>query len=362
MKKKIYVHGSFMNDNYGDFLLYYVAINKALRIRDDVEIVSADVSETYDKYINVNRENKYKAIFNCDGALLAGGGYFSEPPTRKLYWNIRYFIKHALPLLLLGFRKIPYAILGVGAGPMKYSFSKIITRNIFNNAETISVRDEESKKFLESIGVTKKITVVPDWVMGMEKEELVRENSKVCEVINKFADNEKIYIHLTTKNNEKNPGMEIVIRDLIKYSEDNKNTRFIVGCDQARGTQEERAKDIISRLPKDRTVFFPYCGPWMLSSMLNQVDTIVTDKLHVGIVGTRFGKYVISVPYHTKTLRFYKQMGLSDRSKMLKDIREGEVYSLLTESDEKRNINIESIIEKSKINQKLLKNFIEHIK
>jgi polysaccharide pyruvyl transferase WcaK-like protein len=361
MKKKIYMHGSFMNDNYGDFLLYYVAANKASKVRDDIEIISADVSETYDDYINVSRENKYKAIFNCNAAFLAGGGYFSEPPTRKLYWNIRYFIKHALPLFILGFRKTPYAILGAGVGPMSYSFSKMITRKIFNNADTVSVRDKESKSFLEGIGVVNKIQIVPDWVMGMEMEDLIKDNSRVDDIINKFEGSEKIYVHLTTKNSEKNPGMEIVIRDLVKYSQDNKNAQFIVGCDQAREIQEERAKDIVSRLPSNRVLFFPYLGPWVLSSMLNKVDTIVTDKLHVGVVGTRLGKYVISVPYHTKTLRFYNQLGLCDRSKMLKDISEDEIFNMLTTDKDNRNVYLKSIIEESKINYDLLENFIKKI-
>lgn len=352
-----------MNDNYGDFLLYYAAVNKASKVREDLEIISADVSETYDEYITVNRETKYSAILNCDAALLAGGGYFSEPPTRKLYWNLRYLIKHAFPLLLLNSKRIPYAILGVGAGPMSYPFTRYITKKIFNKASTVSVRDEESKEFLKSIGVKNEISVVPDWVMGMDTEELVRENEsrKIKEIIKNFDQHEKIYVHLTTKNDERNPGMEIVIQDLIKYSEQNSNARFIIGCDQSRESQENRAKEIVDRFSPDKVMFFPYSGPWMLSSMLNQIDMVVTDKLHVGIVGTRLGKFVISVPYHTKTLRFYNQLGLSDRSKMLKEISKEEVYKLMSNYENKDIKNLASIIKQSKTNYNLLEKYIKGI-
>src|SRR6202007_2101045 len=48
-------------------------------------------------------------------------------------------------------------------------------------------------------------------------------------------------------------------------------------------------------------------------ALIGGVDGIVTTKLHVGIVGCAMEKPVISMPGHSKTPRFYKQVGLSEQ-------------------------------------------------
>ena len=70
---------------------------------------------------------------------------------------------------------------------------------------------------------------------------------------------------------------------------------------------------------------------------------------------------MISVPYHTKTLRFYNQLGLSDRSKMLKDVEKGDVYNLLNKNNIREIENLNHIIKNSRVNYNLLEKFIKEI-
>jgi polysaccharide pyruvyl transferase WcaK-like protein len=46
-----------------------------------------------------------------------------------------------------------------------------------------------------------------------------------------------------------------------------------------------------------------------LTGTLSACDLIVTNKFHVGIVGVGLGRAVVSLPCHTKTVRFYRQIG-----------------------------------------------------
>jgi polysaccharide pyruvyl transferase WcaK-like protein len=195
----------------------------------------------------------------------------------------------------------------------------------------------------------------------MEKGDLVRESDEIRKIAACFDGCEIIFVHLSTKNDEKNPGMKIVINDLLEYSKTKENTRFVIGCDQDRASQEERAKEIVARFSPDRALFLPYSGPWMLSSVLGHVDKVVTDKLHVGIVATRLGKYVISVPFHTKTIRFYNQLNIPDRCKMLSDVNGGDVYDLLVSDADNGVENVEAIIELAKTNYSLLEEFLEKV-
>lgn len=365
MKKNVYVHGSFMNDNYGDFLLYKVVMDEMEKYSKELNIYSSDVSESYDKFHSVKREKKAKAIMSADMGICTGGGYFGEPDERKLYWSIRFIIKHGIPLATLRIRKIPYAIIGVGVGPLTFFVPRMLVKYIFNGASAISVRDNESVQYLKKIGVKKEINMNPDWVMSMNQGDLARSKNEAKEILEKLGmnkENKNIFVHLTSKNYNDGKGMSLVINELIQFAEKNENINFIVGCDQVRESQEKRAQEIVSKLPCGRAKVLKYPGPWILSSILNEVDAVITDKLHVGIVATRLYKNVISVAYHSKALRFYSQIGRKRNSVHLNNVTTEEVALLLNHILDQNTDTIDPIIQKAKNNKKLLNDFINQYK
>ena len=357
-KKRLYIHGSFMNDNYGDFLLYYVINNICELYEDKYDFFSADVDSSYNKYCKINMKTKNEGIFKSDIAVFAGGGYFGEPDKRKLYWNFRCFAKHLLPAYIISKRNIPYAILGVETGPISLRINRFLLKRICDKATALSVRNEESKKFLQQIGVKNTILVNPDWIMGIDKENLIDHPNNSEEIIKDIDGKmKKIFVHLTTRNTK---GMENVIKDLIEFSKLEKNVYFIIGCDQKRETQETRAKDLYSQLPNERCRLAYYEGPWTLSNLLNKVDAVITDKLHVGIVATKFGKEVISVASHNKSVKFYKLIGRQKWTNHLNNIKPEETLNKLKKLTFK-NVEIDQeIFIKAKKNEELLKKFLEN--
>jgi polysaccharide pyruvyl transferase WcaK-like protein len=53
----------------------------------------------------------------------------------------------------------------------------------------------------------------------------------------------------------------------------------------------------------------------MLCKVIDNVDLIVTTKLHVGVVGARLGKSVISFSVHTEKIRrLYEEIGELERT------------------------------------------------
>lgn len=359
-KKQIYIHGSFMNDNFGDFLLYYVSVKAIEKTRDDIYIYSADVDKTYDQYCMVNRKNKLKAIFSANAAIFAGGGYFGEPDKNKIYWNLRFLFKHLIPAYIIKMRKIPYVILGIEAGPITFKISKILMKNLFNNAKIVSVRNNDSKEFLNDIGVKTNIEVIPDWVLSQDVNKIPKED--ITDIIEHANGRKKMFVHLTTKEDEKsNIGMVYALRDLKKYAEEEKNIYFYIGCDQDRESKKARAESILKKLPEGQAEVVYYKGPWKLCSVLNEMDTVITDKLHVGIVGVRFNKPVISVASHSKSVRFYRFIEKEENTIHIKNIKEGELYSKLKDiafKDPKLSIKIFENAQKNKI---LLNKFMEEL-
>lgn len=355
--KKLYIHGSFMNDNYGDFLLYYVIQNIIEKYEDKYEWFSADVDLSYDKYCKVNRMEKKDAINSADLAIFAGGGYFGEPKNKKIIWNIRCLLKHLIPAYVIYKRNIPYIIVGVEAGPITFKINKFLIKKIFNGAEAISVRNEESKKFLQDINVKNNIDVNPDWIMGINEEDFPIQKINVSNIINKDKNQKVIFIHLTTKNN--NNGMKNIVKDLKKYQEKNNNIIYIIGCDQNRKTQKERANLLFKTLDNNKNKILYYQGPWVLSKVLKEVNAVITDKLHVGIVATKYQKEVISVASHPKSVKFYNLIGRNEWSKLLKNIKVNETYQKLNKL-QFNSIEVDKkIFEKAKNNKKMVENFLK---
>lgn len=320
--KNLYIHGSFMNDNYGDYLLFERVYNICNKFSDDYYVYSSDVSSFYDNFMNFNRKSKKEAINEADVIVLAGGGYFGEPPKMKLLWNIRFLIKHALPIYKATRRKVPVCVVGLGVGPLSLYVSRLITKFIFNNAEIVCVRDQESKEFLLSCGVDRDILCFPDIMMGATKKELLG-NIDYSD-INSTG---KIVVHLTTKCDSKTDNMFKVISDVKKIANEY-GEKLVIVTDQARESQRKRAEHIREILEDSSIPIYYYNSPYELSNIISKSKMVITDKLHVGIIATRFSIPVISVAAHTKTLRFYKQIGREYCSVLLNNVKDNTVFNM----------------------------------
>ena len=346
-----------MNDNYGDFLLYYVVEKIVEKYENDFIWYSADVDDSYNRYCKVNEKTKKEAIRNADLVIFAGGGYFGEPAKRKIYWNLRCLIKHIIPAYMVSRKKIPYIIVGVEVGPISLSLNRILLRKIFRNAEKISVRNEESEVFLKKLNLKNAIEVNPDWIMGFKKDDFPIKKIDVDSLLKKTKQEKIVFLHLTTKND--NNGMNNIVVDLKKYQKDNNNIVYVIGCDQNRDTQKERAKILFKNLNNQKNRLCFYKGPWYLTKTLSKVDAVVTDKLHVGIVSTKFKKEVISVASHPKSIRFYKLIGRNEWASLISDIKPNEVYRKLTQLKFEPIILNDTLFDKAKRNEVLVEEFLD---
>ena len=360
----IYIHGSFMNDNYGDFLLYDISekIVKDNTKKTDC-VYSSNVDKTYDLYAPVERRSKFSAIFESDLVVFTGGGYFGEPTSHKIYWNIRCLWKHLLPAFLIALRRTPYIIVGVETGTLSFGLSRRLMKYIANHAEVVSVRNDESKEFLRSIGVKREVLVKPDLVMGMNPKNLLKdlnnEQKKIIEKIKeeKSAGNKIVVLHLTS--NPDSAPMENVVEDIKRFKND-QDVFYVIVCDQGRKKQSERAMVLNERLGECNRMVVEYDGPWLLSQVLNLTDATITDKLHVGIVSTLFGKEVISVAIHPKSVKFYRLVNREEWTMLLSAVKAGDVYNKMKKM-KFNGIKLErKIFEEARGNERLLENFLKN--
>lgn len=326
-----YIHGSFMNDNFGDFLLYDITYRTCRELIDQDNIISADVSSTYVDSTNVNAFSKVKAINMCDCAVVTGGGYFGEPNKRfyKEYWNLRFIFKHAIPLCLLSVKKKRYIVVGLGVGPLSWKISRLLARRVLNCAEKVILRDTESYDYAKrELNVQREIEVLPDLVLGCDIECYTGEDLWVKSIL--LDTQYKMAVHLTTKNSDDGKGLDLVIDDLIDFAtQHDGDWSYYIICDQSSERKYKRANELTEKLKHFNAIFVPYESPTKLCTLLKNMDVVLTDKLHVGIVSTKMGKYVVSTANHQKTSRFYKQLGRERYTRRLQDIKKGDVLELL---------------------------------
>lgn len=117
-----------------------------------------------------------EAAKQSDLIMIGGGGvfvdYWGVPTGAQLtehHWGISYY--NAIGLLSVLFNK-PFIINSVGVGPLLTEEGKRLTRQTFEIADLITVRDEMSRNVLKSIGVPiKKIRVTADPALGLTTRE-----------------------------------------------------------------------------------------------------------------------------------------------------------------------------------------------
>ncbi|KJS81351.1 MAG: hypothetical protein JM58_17140 [Peptococcaceae bacterium BICA1-8] len=171
--KRVVISGYYGFNNAGDEAVLYSIISSLKKQSVDIEItVLSNNPEQTAKLYNVQAINRWKltnilkAIKNSD-LLISGGGSLLQDVTSKngilYYLGVIFFAK------LL---RTPVLVYSQGIGPVKMKRNRRLTAFILNMVNSITVRDESSKKDLEEMGVKKDIVVSADPVLGFSPEEI----------------------------------------------------------------------------------------------------------------------------------------------------------------------------------------------
>lgn len=351
----LYLFGSFMNDNFGDFLIYEEEIRCLYaRFGDKIRVLTTDISPFYDKYTRVERMSHREALREADVIVFGGGGYFGVGVPR-LVPNIQFmqlFGRRALSIAKSG---KPFMVAGVGAGPLNYGFSRNVARQVFERAKVVSVRDVESREFLQQIGVERSIEVHADWILGAQYIWDQQGDSWVSENCIK---RKIMLIHLVTMPEEKGTGVEIVIEDIKRFCREHGEYQPVILCDQTKQDVYDRTKEVYRELTEVSPMYYPYRTPGGMLALIKAADLILTDKLHLGIVGINLGKKVVSVANHPKTLRLYKQVNRESYCTLIRTIKKGQAYQMLQAVLDAPLMDISKIKEDAQQNGELVCGFV----
>ena len=164
MKKRIVISGYYGFGNTGDeaVLAGILATFKQVGLDVQVTVLSSDPAHTMAEHPGVESVHRYHigkliSVIRKADLLISGGGSLLQDVTSTR--SARYYLG---VLQLAQFLKRKTAIYAQGIGPLNNPSIRTAVARTLNETDLISVRDENSKTLLESVGVKRPIHVTSD--------------------------------------------------------------------------------------------------------------------------------------------------------------------------------------------------------
>lgn len=328
--KYISLHGAYYPNNFGDVLILAIQA-KWIKEITGKEIILPFATDIYRKQLQTSEIKGSEGIKQSDFLVYGAGGFLGEPPMSRKKWYINFLRNHLKPALIAKQNHIPYAINGTELGPINNMVTRKAVRYILDNAESITLRNRESVEYAKSkMGIGYEIQESADVALSLTKDDL---DSEVLQKTHKKYlnfDGPKFAVHAGANRHDKETGnnVQIFLDEVIEFYNSNKQVKPIIIIDNENEIQKDATKYLEKNLIIDPVIYI-HEEIWETVALLAQLDAVVTNKLHIGIVSYAMGNVPISFPYHTKTQRFYKQIGLEHLCTPIPSIEHGLVYSQL---------------------------------
>lgn len=168
--KTILMSGYYGFDNSGDDAILKAIVKDLQEYNDDlnINVLSNNPAKTEDMYPvkGVNRF-KFKEVLRSirkSSILISGGGSLLQDVT-----STRSLIYYLSLMSIAKLYKKPVMVYANGIGPINGSINRLLTKRILNKVDLITLRDEDSKKYLEDMKVkNKNIYVTADPVFTLD--------------------------------------------------------------------------------------------------------------------------------------------------------------------------------------------------
>lgn len=331
---KIGIVGNYGNNNNGDEAILLGIITQLTTHFEvqssDITVFSNNPEQTKERYgvdsyplyykkgsaaktfLETVKQSR-KILKNLDLVIVGGGGILMDLYKREapLYGTYGILGK------MLGAKVVVY---GCGAGPLTSSIGKFFIKRLATAADSISVRDPESKALLESVGVTKEVQIIGDPAFTLTTEKKHQMSSKIEKIgvtaVPYFnikywpeADEEKYQSYVQ--------GMAKNLDELIEKK--NVDVTFF----STKYPQDVWVtKDIFEAMNrKDRAVVNEeHLSPAQLIDFCGQMDVVIGTRLHSIILSLDAETPVIGVGYHHKVEHFMQMVGKADQCLSMSDI------------------------------------------
>lgn len=278
--KKILISGYYGYDNMGDEAVLSGIVSTLSETCDAaITVLSANPKKTAATYNirAVYRYNPYvilKEIASCDLFISGGGSLLQDVTSRRTIYYYLALIRFAQ---FFGKKTMIYA---QGIGPIVSKRAQKAVAKTINYCDAITVRDENSKAFLNSIGVTKPVTVVGDPALIVSSKEYTKRDFIAVSIrnwqSNKWLTSLKEALDIV-KNKH---GYKIIVLPMYKTDD--------LAISEALGFDVEKSLDT----PNEVKGFF------------GAAKAVVGMRLHSLIFAAGEGRPIVALSYDPKVMAF----------------------------------------------------------
>lgn len=351
---KILLNGATGGDNFGDYLLAKI-FQDYLSEKIGLENVYWHKSSfAYSDFFSRNLNNPKRCrLRDINGLIYISGGYFCGSRTRIIDYIRRYFrfLHIGIKCILL---RIPYAIIGVDVKTSRSKVIQLIQKTVIKHSKIIVVRNNESFKYLKSWGIDHAICTA-DVVFALDEKLFKNIDVK----INIPPQNKILLFHVTSASI-----VEKIVPIINAFIE--KHKEYIVLITNDAGANKERQEKLLeyasNRIKSKLIIKNYYDDPLSLCKVIDNVDLIVTTKLHLGVVGAKLGKSVVSFSGHTEKIRrLYEEIGEPERTYPLEKLDFDTGIKMLEQFYDKPIKISDEVIAKSKKTLSFIDEFLKII-
>lgn len=209
-KNKILISGYYGFDNSGDDAILRAIVNDLDNNIENVEITVLSKNPSYtEKVYKINAVNRFnikaviETIKSCDLFISGGGSLLQDVTSTR---SLLYYISLMRMAKFFNKKVMVYAN---GVGPINGRMNRIWTRRILNKVDLITLRDEDSRIFLEELKVDNENIYVtadpvftlnptkPDKVINILKKESIPENKPLVGVsLRNWRDSDNLVVNM----------------------------------------------------------------------------------------------------------------------------------------------------------------------
>lgn len=377
----ISLHGGYYGNNFGDLLLMKIFENWIQESgHHDVVypmIAEGDLNSFKEHFpkanIGLSHSNHWKAL------IYGGGGHFGEPDGYENIrfrgaWNKKFLQKHVLPAEICLWKKIPYAISGVEAGPLTNIFVNREVKRVFSNASFVTVRNTESLEFVQhSLGKKIKVAVAPDPVLTLSEADIPKPAIEAVEcLLEPYQGTTLLGIHAPYAFLKKDPHAELLLTGLTDFLASKPELLPVIFADSGDLKESTKTCQELSKIVEDLTgikaLSVPFRDIWETVALISRLSALITTKLHVGIVAYSLGIYCEAFATHQKTPRFYNYIGRSSQCTHVNNIDQAIVMNKFERAAKNacshtstKDQKWQQIKEDSDMNRKLVLSFLSSV-
>ncbi|MDD2401225.1 MAG: polysaccharide pyruvyl transferase CsaB [Clostridia bacterium] len=305
--------GYFGFNNAGDEAILYATIKTLKKIDPDLRITvlvnNAQKTNTQYDSFEIEAVDRWsifeviKSIWRCD-LLISGGGSIIQDVSSvnsPLYYLGVIFIAKLLEKQVM--------IYSQGIGPVKKGRNRRITAWLFNKADRITVRDQESKEDLTSMGVKREIIVTADAVLGLPAEDIDEElGRKILDRYGISKEDGKKLLGVCIRPWDKNSYLKNLVEVLDKMAESGWKIIFVpMQFPNDVAISRETAKLMIAH--EDVVVLRESYSTEEFMAIIKNLDLLVGMRLHPLIISAIVGIPMVGLSYDPKIDRFLRQVG-----------------------------------------------------